>query len=376
MRTILFYDDSPIFGGHQQTAIVAARAVAAGGNRVAFAHARRNTRLAERLRREADGLEVIALDDPHTRWQPFLAPFGIAARDANAALSSVGPDVVVAVQGTIVQSNRIVEAARRRGTRVVSFIPMGLSFGRNERLFRLAGAILAPFHYKRPDAFITTSRAAQQRLAEQGARGTIRVAFYGPDPHDIHDIPREAARARVGLPEDAFIVAIIGRVALAHKGHDVLLHAVASIRERIPRVMILIVGDGPDDAILERLIDHLGLRDLTVRIPWLDEPALAYSAADIVAIPSRYEGLPLVAMEAMAHRRPVVASDIDGLREVVPAEWRVPPENVAALADAIVNVSTSSSMALIDANERRIVDELNAGTFGEQFRTALDDLSR
>jgi len=136
-------------------------------------------------------------------------------------------------------------------------------------------------------------------------------------------IRRTAARRRYGLPEDAYVVAFVGRIQPL-KAPDVLLRAAAALREREPelaaRLIVVVVG-GPSGSGLERptalieLADSLGIADAVRFLPPQTGDALAdlYRAADLVAVPSHNESFGLVALEAQACGTPVVAAAVGGL---------------------------------------------------------------
>jgi D-inositol-3-phosphate glycosyltransferase len=134
---------------------------------------------------------------------------------------------------------------------------------------------------------------------------------------------RLAARRRLGLPQDGYVVAFVGRIQPL-KAPDVLLRAAAALRERDPdiarRLTVVVVG-GPSGSGLDRptaLIDlaaSLGIADSVRFLPpqtGADLPAL-YRAADLVAVPSYNESFGLVALEAQACGTPVVAAAVGGL---------------------------------------------------------------
>ncbi|MYS76430.1 glycosyltransferase, partial [Streptomyces sp. SID5926] len=106
-----------------------------------------------------------------------------------------------------------------------------------------------------------------------------------------------------------------------------------SVLARVPGARLVLVGDGPDRARLTARAPASVLFTGTVAdaAPW-------YRAADLVVLPSRWEGMALAPLEAMACGRPVVVTDVDGAREGLPPalvpHCVVPPEDPAALADA------------------------------------------
>lgn len=177
------------------------------------------------------------------------------------------------------------------------------------------------------DRFICVSEAVAKSW------GVTSVTIHNPvDIARIDEIPPQPGRDQKVAPT------LIGAVARVRyeKGIDVLLDAV-------PGERLLIVGDGPDRASLEkRAVPNV---EWAGQQPW--ERAIALmKGMTIVVVPSRFEGFGLAAAEAMAAGKVVVASDVDGLREVVgDAGVLVPAGNPSALAVALKRL-------LADANER------------------------
>lgn len=362
MKRVLFYDDVPIFGGHQVTAIAAARHLAANGIEVVSAFRADNERMHRAWSALGDAVRLVPLALELTRWQPFLAPFGIAAKPVRQLLRDVAPDVLVAVQGTIVQSNRVVEQARRLGIPVISFIPMGVHFAPGLWFQAAVARVLERYHYRRPNAFLTTSEHAGRELVAGGARAPIRVVYCGVDVARLHRNARPA--------NSRYTLAIVGRVSFGTKGHDVLLHAMT----RLPDMELVIVGDGPDDARADALIAELGLGERVRRLAWQNDMSAIYSSVDMVVIPSRFEGLPQVALEAMHFGLPIVAADMGAMREIVPESWLFPAGDAAACAATILRVRNADNRDLLDANRERIERELNEDAYGLRFSEALQEL--
>ncbi|HYC90132.1 MAG TPA: glycosyltransferase [Thermoanaerobaculia bacterium] len=357
MKRVLFYDDVPIYGGHQATAILAAEGLVAAGVEVVSAFPSTNARLHEAWKRVEGAVRLVPIEVRLTRWQPFLSPFGIAARPVRRLLEEIAPDVVVAVQGTIVQSNRAVEQSRRLGIPVVSFIPMGVHFAPGQWLQAAIARVLERYHYRRPDAFITTSENARRELAAGGARARTHVVYCGADLRALRRVPREEARRELAI--SGFTVAVIGRVSFGTKGHDVAMRALSLLEGD---VRLLVVGDGPDDARLGAGVQ---------RLPWLGDMSAVYSAIDMVAIPSRFEGLPQVALEAMFYELPIVAADMGAMREVLPESWLFPVDDAGAMARTVRDMRARDLGHVLAANRERVVRELNAAAFGARFTETL-----
>ena len=113
------------------------------------------------------------------------------------------------------------------------------------------------------------------------------------------------------------------------------------VARRVPSARLLVVGDGEDGPALMAYAESNGLKDRvlwTGRVP-RREAIACFGAADVVVVPSLWEGFGLSAVEAMAFAKPVVASDVDGLREVIEdgvTGRLVPCGEVAMMTEALV----------------------------------------
>jgi glycosyltransferase involved in cell wall biosynthesis len=170
-----------------------------------------------------------------------------------------------------------------------------------------------------------SAHTAATVAAEAGIDGeSMRIVRNGvPEPGP--------GRTELGLPRP--IVGGMGRLD-RQKGFDVLIDALAVL----PGVSGVIAGEGPErDALLRRARER-SVADRFAILPWQDEIGPFLRSLDVFALPSRYEGLPLGLLEAMAAGVPVVAASVGAVGEaVVPEEngLLVPPDDSAALADAI-----------------------------------------
>ena len=158
-----------------------------------------------------------------------------------------------------------------------------------------------------------------------------------------------AARETLGLGSRA-TVGVVGRLR-REKGHAVLLEALSLVVRPVPDVTLVVVGDGQERAHLEERARGLGLDG---HIVWLgarrpEELPGLYGVMDVVAIPSQFEGFGLVAVEAMAAARPVVAFATGGLTEIVAdgiSGKLVPPGDRIAFAGALVGLITDRKGAV------------------------------
>ncbi|MBW3609780.1 MAG: glycosyltransferase, partial [Actinobacteria bacterium] len=165
---------------------------------------------------------------------------------------------------------------------------------------------LSGWALRRAGAVIAVSDAIGEHLAGLGVSSTV-VRNGLPVPR-----PARGARAALGVDEGALLVGGIGRLS-PQKGWDVLCQAAATLRERCPDAVVAIVGEGPERERLEPLAREHGVRLLGGRA----DAASLLCAFDVLAAPSRFEGLALVPIEALHAGVPVVAADVDGLRDVI-----------------------------------------------------------
>lgn len=160
----------------------------------------------------------------------------------------------------------------------------------------------------------------------------IHVVHCTPDPRFLAGHAREAA----GGGETVRFLCV-ARLS-AQKGLPLLLEAVARVAATRP-VLLEIMGGGEDRAIIEAQIERLGLGDIVTLHGWAAPAAIreGLAASRALVLPSFAEGLPVVLMEAMALRVPVIATAIAGVPELVDAQvgWLVPSGSVQALAEAL-----------------------------------------
>jgi glycosyltransferase involved in cell wall biosynthesis len=183
--------------------------------------------------------------------------------------------------------------------------------------------------------------------------GTARMVHYGIDASGWQSSngERAAARARFGIANGEVAIGIASRL-IAGKGHWTLLDACASAFREAPHLRLLIAGDGPLRDELARRIDHLGLGERARCLGFVTDVRGFMGACDALAFPTQpelSEGFGLAALEAMAAARPVIATNVGSLPEVVSDEVTgllVEPQDVAALAAGLVRLAEDPALRL------------------------------
>ena len=207
---------------------------------------------------------------------------------------------------------------------------------------RLVYTILERIVARRADAVTWVSSDLGARMRRAGARdgGRALVPAAGYTPPSAEQI----AAVRASLGEHRPVVLAAGRL-VAQKGYPVLLAAAAHWQHRDPVPLLVIAGEGPLAGALAEQARNIGIavRFLGQRT---DIPALL-GAADVVVVPSFWEGQPLIVQEALRAGRPLVASRAGGIPDVTgeDAALLVPPGDPAALAGAVQSVLDDPGLA-------------------------------
>ncbi|PKN64999.1 MAG: hypothetical protein CVU57_12815 [Deltaproteobacteria bacterium HGW-Deltaproteobacteria-15] len=188
------------------------------------------------------------------------------------------------------------------------------------------------------DRVVFVSKAERQRTFCRGGRNRIRIIYNAVDlarPAATSEL-KDSLRERMSISNHARVVSVIGRLS-PEKGVDVFIHAFAKVAKSIPEAHAVLVGDGQERLALEAYIDSLGLRSRVHFAGYTETPGDFINASDLIVLPSRSEGMPNVALEAMALEKPVIATMVGGIPEIIEhgvSGLLVPPQNPAAIAEA------------------------------------------
>jgi len=325
-RPRVLHVTQPVDGGVARVVTDLARAQLAAGLHVAVACP--DSRLAAELR--SLGAEV-------RRWEATRSPGPTLVREVlrlGHVVEGVRPDLVHLHSAKAGLAGRLAV----RGRTPTVFQPHAWSFEAVDG----AMARLALKWERRGARFASRVVCVSEAERATGVRAGIdapwTVVPNGIDHERFHPAAVDTVRATL-LPDvdpAAPLVVCVGRLC-RQKGQDVLLDAWYAVHDRVPRARLVLVGDGPDAARLrsrapESVVFAGSVPDAA---PW-------YQAADLVVLPSRWEGMALAPLEAMACGRPVVVTDVDGARESLPPGLAprcvVPPDDPARLAASVAEL--------------------------------------
>jgi glycosyltransferase involved in cell wall biosynthesis len=192
------------------------------------------------------------------------------------------------------------------------------------------------------DFLVTVSDDLRRKAVAMGASpAKTRTILNGCDLEVFHPGDRKRARGRLGIDPSVEAVVYVGRMDLT-KGLGELVEAAVTLNPGRPGLHIFIVGDGPDKAAVEKQILSSNAAGYIHLFPGctFDEVAIWMTAADLVTLPSYMEGCPNVVLEALACGRPVVATNVGGIPEILNDSCGrlAPPRDPAKLAEALAAV--------------------------------------
>jgi teichuronic acid biosynthesis glycosyltransferase TuaC len=212
------------------------------------------------------------------------------------------------------------------------------------------------------DFVLAISEDLRQRIVDMGARpAKTRAIVSGCDLAVFHPMDRIDARQKLNIDPLCEAVVYIGRMDV-RKGLRELVEASVSLHSARPNMRVYLIGAGADRSAIDSAIQAANAADYIHALPEcsFDEVATWMTAADLVTLPSYMEGCPNVVLEALACGRPVVATSVGGIPELMPPRIvdqcgrLVPPRDPAALASAIESVLDQTwDAAAIAANAGR-----------------------
>ena len=178
-------------------------------------------------------------------------------------------------------------------------------------------------------------------------------------------------REEIGIPSGRKLIGFLGRLIPA-KGCDQLIHAIANIDKRDRNFSLAVAGDGPEREALEALARKLGVLGMIHFCGFRNDTEHIYASLDLLVLPSREEGTPLVMLEGMSRGVPVVATGVGGIPEVLKDRVNgllVPSEDPISLAAAIVESLSNpveTKKRAIEA-KKTIAREYDVKTWAEKF---------
>jgi glycosyltransferase involved in cell wall biosynthesis len=348
---ILLVTNGLRYGGAERVVEALAVDLLGAGDEVAVAATTRDGPIGQALRRAGLPVEVLGISSPFDARTPirlaaFAKRFGAEVIHSHLAVS----DIAVALASPLLPRTRLVSTVHNTGVELT----------RAKRW-----PWIAALH--RFDRILAVSEAVARRLRRFSA--LLRPEIAHPSLVEVRapSLSREEARQRLGVGPSDRVVMAIGRL-MPIKGFDVLAEAA----EWLDGAKVILIGEGPErDRLARTRLQLAGERE---------DASELLVGADVVVCPSRSEGFPQVPLQAMAAARPVVATRVPGLLEiVVPGETGalVEPEDPSALASVLRDLLADPERAerFGQAGRERLIHAgLTRRTMVEQVRAVYRGL--
>jgi glycosyltransferase involved in cell wall biosynthesis len=227
----------------------------------------------------------------------------------------------------------------------VTYLANRMTYGRNDHVFAVSEEVRTSIRVS-----LGTRPAPVVETLYQGLEPSAAGLWEQPD----------GVRGELGISPDAPLAGTVGSLT-PKKSHETLLRATRLARRSLPDLRVAVVGQGPMAGALHRRAAELAVEDAVAFVGYREDAARVASAFDVFVLSSRHEGLPVALLEAMAAGRPVVATRVGGVPEVVRDGGEgilVPPGDPEALAAAMVTVLVDSDLQarLGEAARRRAAD--------------------
>ena len=236
----------------------------------------------------------------------------------------------------------------------------------DEVRFRFLKKAMLKWSYGHLDRLVTTSTGVKEEMVSLGylAAERISVIHEGVDLERCSPAPKEALRRELGLPEEKKVVSVVSSL-VERKGHRYLLEALSGVLGVYDDVVLYVLGDGPERGSLEARVRELKIEASVEFMGYRKDATRFINASDVFVLPSLYEGMPNVVLEAMALGTPVITTGMYGALDVIEdarTGLLVPPADAGSIRDALLRLLGDSGFYdMITANALERIKGLDFG---------------
>jgi glycosyltransferase involved in cell wall biosynthesis len=236
---------------------------------------------------------------------------------------------------------------------------------------------LAALKYRRVDRVVAISEIVRSMLLAAGVPQDRITLIYSavdcPEPYPQGDL-----RAELGLDSETLVIGTAATLT-RRKGHQYLFDAVRTLKERCPRIRLLVAGNGPKEDELRELAARLGLDKEIVFLGFRRDIPRLLNTLDVFVLASLQEGLGVALLEAACAARPIVATNVGGIPEIVKdgdTGLLVPPADSESLADKIAHLLEHPEQGhCLGGNARALIrDRFSVTTMVESYVRLYEEL--
>lgn len=196
--------------------------------------------------------------------------------------------------------------------------------------------------------------------------------------HPVSETEKNNLRGKWGLRAEDAVIGIVSKL-WEGKGHDLLLRAFKEIREAKPHARLVIVGEGYLMESLKDLVRQTGLSDAVIFTGFLEDVPQIIATFDVAVLPSYFEGMGRVLLEAMAMEKPIVGTAVGGIPDLIEQGvngYLVTPGSEKELASALLKILDDKSLALNmgQAGRRKMTDRFSAESMVRSIQEVYEEL--
>lgn len=374
--SLLVYNDSAKIGGHEIISIQGLEQLYAGGGIIFyFVISKKNTALISLIQNKFPNSEITQINYSSGRLQfiKTLFSIGTVLRVKNI-INRINPKYILALQGSIEYGSICLVASKltKNKTILISYIPIthDLSKVSRHKLVGLAKEFLNRFLFKIPDYYITINESLKTNLLQR----CKKEIFIVKNGIDFSNLDNKLLTNENPFNPDKINILIIGRIEFNHKGQDLVLHMCRKYKDELlaKNVHFLILGSGSDS---EKLVAWSNKYDpennIIEFIPWTNTPQNYYFNSDIVLMPSRFEGTPLTILEAIYFHKIVIASNIEGISEILPSKYLFKSEDIDEMLKKIIDVVNNQKKYSTEDLREKILNEYSLAKFSQKFCSTI-----
>lgn len=190
----------------------------------------------------------------------------------------------------------------------------------------------------------------------------IKVIYNGIDINKYNQKRKKLSitREELNISSNAYVIGTIGRLS-KQKAPDIFIKAAMNIRKKIPNAFFMLVGDGEDRDKIIKLIDKYNLRDVVLITGWVDDPMEYLQIFDQAMLLSRWEGFGLVLAEYMLAKKPIIATNVDAIPNIIIDRYNgllVKKDDLESIVDASIELNNNIELRKkITKNGYKVVNE-------------------
>jgi glycosyltransferase involved in cell wall biosynthesis len=220
--------------------------------------------------------------------------------------------------------------------------------------------------------------ASKEKIGRTSKMARIYSGIEMDRFHPVSEQEKRRLRAKWGLGEQDAVIGIVSKL-WEGKGHDLLIRTFKEIRKELPQARLVIVGEGHLMESLKTLVSQLQLSDAVIFTGFLEDIPQIIATFDVAVLPSYFEGMGRVLLEAMAMEKPVVGTRVGGIPDLIEEDlngFLVSPGNKKELASAVLKILSDKGLAakMRQEGRKKMADRFSAESMVRSIEKVYSDL--